>query len=173
MKLLLLTILCFYSLLGFNQTTNDNDNLFAFLNETIKLSTVVYHAPIGNKVFFTIDNPNDEFYQITLIKKRFKRYYVEIENLSVNDANIWFGWINLTSAGISFTHNDIEIFEKPKEKSDSYKLKIQRESVIATILNYNNKGWMKVSFHWNNSLHIGWIPKKYQCSNAFTMCCGS
>lgn len=173
MKQLLLIILCFHSLLGFNQSTNDNDTLFAFLNEPIKSSTVVYYAPVGNNAFFTIDNPNDDFYQIILIKKRFNRYYVKIRNLSINDFYVRYGWINCSSAGIGFTHNNIEVFEKPTEKSNSYKLTIQSEAVIATVLDYDKKGWMKVSFYWNNSRHIGWIPKKYQCSNAFTMCCGS
>ncbi len=172
MKKLLLTFLCFHNIIGFSQATNDCDTLFAFLNESIDSTTFVYYTAIGNKPNFAIANPNDEFYQISLLKKRFKRYYVQIENLSADDSCIWHGWINRTSAGIGFAYDDIEIFEKPREKSDSNKLKIQHESVIATILDYKNS-WIKISFYLGNSLYIGWIPKKYQCSNAFTMCCGS
>lgn len=152
------------------QTINQNNYPEAFL---IGAGAVVYYNAIGNKPIFFIDNSSDDFYQLSLIKKRTKRYYVKIQNLSSSESHVLYGWINRSAAGVTFSSEKIELFKCPRNTSECIKLTVPIGSVLVQILNFRKNGWMRISFYLNNSYYIGWLPSKYQCSNYFTMCCGN
>ncbi len=165
--LLLSSLLCCLVVKG--QTTSQEQGLSAFL---IDSNALLYSHPIGDKTILSIDNSNNDFFQISLIKKSHKRYFVRIEKMSEKDSYAWYGWLSRSSVGITFKSQEISLYKRCKKSSNTRKLTIPLGTTNAYVLNYKDNGWMKISFYLNGSHLTGWLPPEFQCSNYFTSCCG-
>lgn len=170
-KLILIFLLSFLCCLVVNgQTTNQEKYLTAFL---IGPDALLQYHSIGDKPIIFIDNSNNDFFRVALIKKRYKRYFVRITNLSITDSYACYGWLNHLSVGITFKSNEIALYERCNKSSNSRELIVPLGTTIANVLNFRDNGWMKISFDLYDSHFIGWLPPEFQCDNYFTMCCGN
>ncbi len=152
-----------------SQVTELNGQPSAFL---IGSQASIYQNSVCRKMSFSIENPNDNFYHLLLIKKIGRRVYTKIINLSITDSDYYYGWVDFSNIGITFNSDTIELFSNYQRKFQCKKVFILKGTTIANVLSYRKNGWLKVTFNSDNTSYIGWVPPKYQCSNLFTMCCG-
>ena len=168
-KIFMSIILTFYALCVNSQTKETAEKLYAFLAED---SVNIYANALGQKVITSLKNTSQDFYLVSLKRKRLERFYVVINNVSDFDTMYYYGWVNRSVVGIAFNSAIIEVFPRPSFDSTPLQLTISKGTTVATVLDFKNNGWIKCFFFANNDLFEGWIPQKYQCFNLFTMCCG-
>lgn len=168
-KIFMSIILTVYAFCVNAQVKEAADKLYAFLAED---SVSIYTNAFGKKIVTSLKNTSQDFYLVSLKKKKLKRFYVVINNVSDLDTLFYYGWINRSVVGITFSSANIELFLRPSLRSTSLQLKMPKGMTVATVLDFRKNGWIKCAFLVNNDSFDGWIPKKFQCFNLFTMCCG-
>lgn len=133
----------------------------------------IYHNSSGNKIKFKIQQVDDDYYELELIKKDKNRFYANINCVLCSGKNK-VSWVDIKYAEIglrSSNNNSINIYPKPHSKYFKNTIKIHTESVIANVLDFKDN-WLKVSFYWNGKTTIGWLAPENQCENFYTMCTG-
>jgi hypothetical protein len=138
-------------------------------------SIPVFANSYNDKIQEMYDNTNsDIFFQTHIIRAKNNCFYVSIEPINDTTRHILHGWAQVGSIGVGLYNRqreEIPLYEKPTYISNINIVKVQVESVIATVKHCKGK-WLEIEFNIGDQRIRGWLAPENQCADLYTMCCG-
>lgn len=155
--------ICF--LLAFIPTIGqvDKSYLEAFTHPINLKPISMYHSP---NIYYKELNSDKEGGWIIVIKQKNNNFF----EIDIDQLNLYNIWVHIGDIGLVVQNYDsipITLYDKPDTLST--KSTYIYESCIGLVYDINDK-LVLLQINTNNECLLGWVEKKYLCSNPYTTC---